>query len=88
MQTLRTMMAVSMALAVIIGAASVQASADATEDIMAALGDYAKAVEAEDVAGMLAFFSDHWSKDGSTVGLLKYRTEKMNVIRLATFNEY
>jgi beta-fructofuranosidase len=70
------MLVVAMVAAVISGAASMMASADATEDIMAALGDYAKAVEAEDVAGMLAFHSDEWSKDGSTVGLLTYRTER------------
>ena len=76
MRTLKTILVVSMASAVICGLACVPASADATEDIMAVLGDFAKAVEAEDVAGMLAFYADDWSKDGSTPGLLRYRTEK------------
>jgi len=63
MRTLLTMLAVP---ALIIGAASVQAGADPADDIMAALSRYAKAVASEDAAGIVAFYSEDWSKDGAT----------------------
>lgn len=66
MRSLRMMLAVSMAVAVISGAASVPASADPADEIMAALSRYAKAVEAGDGAGIIDFYSEAWSKDGST----------------------
>ncbi len=66
MPTLRTTLAVSVAAAVICGTLSIPASADPTEDIMAAVRAYARAMETGDTAAALAFYSEDWSKDGAT----------------------
>jgi beta-fructofuranosidase len=50
----------------IIGAASMPASAEAAEEVMATLRAYAKAMEASDTEGALAFYSEDWGKDGNT----------------------
>lgn len=65
MRTLCRMQAVFV-LAVICGAVSTPASADSAEDIMAAVSDFAKAVEASDADGIINFYSDDWGKDGAS----------------------
>ena len=64
------MLAVSM-FTVVCGAVSVPASADSTEDIMAALRAYAKAFAAQDTEAALAFYSEDWRKDANAKEDLK-----------------
>jgi beta-fructofuranosidase len=60
------MLAVTMLPAVIFGAACVRSGADPADEVMAAVRDYAEAMEAGDTARALAFYSEDWSKDGAT----------------------
>jgi beta-fructofuranosidase len=58
-------------LALTVGAANTQASADEADDVMAALREYAKAFNARDTEAALTFYSENWRKDANAKEDLK-----------------